>query len=196
MAGRVVPSFTSGPIDLYEAITELTQDNNFAGYQNLGQSQGSLNFGFLDPAIIIHATESQFINGQGGDDTITIIGKTDDIICGGSGNDTIYAGAGNDQLFGGSGADILFGGDGNDLLDNGSRLNQSKPEIFGYTLEKIERTRSLVEIDVRSEDAGLYIRRGWVEIVGWRQGPTGSAEPASCRKMAARVSGLSVFSGR
>ena len=120
MAGRVVPSFTSGPIDLYEAITELTQDNNFAGYQNLGQSQGSLNFGFLDPAIIIHATESQFINGQGGDDTITIIGKTDDIICGGSGNDTIYAGAGNDQLFGGSGADILFGGDGNDTLSGGS----------------------------------------------------------------------------
>lgn len=120
MSVRPVIDIISGPIDWAEAIDELTQDGNIAGYQNLGQSAVSLNSGAPDPAVTIHASQSQFINGQGGDDTITIIGKTDDIIYGGSGNDQINAGAGNDQVYGGSGADILFGGSGNDTLSGGS----------------------------------------------------------------------------
>jgi Ca2+-binding RTX toxin-like protein len=61
------------------------------------------------------------VNGQGGDDTITVApGITAALIAhGGSGNDTITGGAGDDQLFGDAGSDKLFGGLGNDTLLGG-----------------------------------------------------------------------------
>jgi len=114
MVGRIVSGTTSPALaDALELITELSQDNDMTWYQyhNLGPSSSSLQ---------IHATESLFINAQGGDDYISIIGKTDDTVYGGSGNDSIQTGDGNDHLFGGSGDDALIGGNGNDQLSGGS----------------------------------------------------------------------------
>jgi len=105
--------------DWAEYYAELNEDANLAGYQNFGHP--GLFPGYAsDPAITIHATENQFINGQAGNDYIEIIGKTDDTIHGGSGIDEIHAGAGNDTIFGDSGNDILFGNDGNDTLYGGT----------------------------------------------------------------------------
>lgn len=86
----------------------IGEDSDFAGYQNLGSAANSFQ---------IQATQNQFIHGQGDDDYIRIIGRTDDRVYGGSGNDYIDAGDGNDWLNGGSGNDFLIGGAGNDTLD-------------------------------------------------------------------------------
>jgi Ca2+-binding RTX toxin-like protein len=67
------------------------------------------------------------VNGEDGDDTITIAspvsipatingGDGTDSLTGGSGNDVIYGGAGGDGIWGGDGNDSLFGEAGNDGL--------------------------------------------------------------------------------
>jgi Ca2+-binding RTX toxin-like protein len=83
------------------------------------------------------------INGNGGDDTITLAtnvpvpatlrggpgedkltgGAGNDKLVGGPGNDKLTAGAGNDSLFGGSGEDQLSGGNGDDRLLGGSGMD-------------------------------------------------------------------------
>jgi Ca2+-binding RTX toxin-like protein len=94
--------------DLFEFYGELSQDNDRSGYQNLGD-EGTFK--------LITATTNQFINAQGGDDTIIISGNTSDTVYGGSGNDFIDGGRGNDTLRGGSGGnDTINGGSGNDFL--------------------------------------------------------------------------------
>ncbi|NBN79435.1 hypothetical protein GWI72_14255 [Microvirga tunisiensis] len=60
-----------------------------------------------------------FVNGRGGNDTITT-SAGDDVVYGGSGADIITTGKGNDTLVGGSGHDRLLAGDGQDLLEGGS----------------------------------------------------------------------------
>ena len=99
------------PIDLSEYLSELHQDDDRAGFQNLGNAGDH----------IFHtATTNEFINGQGGDDFITVEGNTNDTILGGSGNDDIDAGAGNDIISGGSGDDTILGGAGADQISGGS----------------------------------------------------------------------------
>ncbi len=71
------------------------------------------------------------INGNGGDDTITLAatvpvpatlrgGPGDDRLTGGAGPDKLVGGPGNDRLLGGSGNDSLFGGSGEDQLSGGT----------------------------------------------------------------------------
>jgi Ca2+-binding RTX toxin-like protein len=97
--------------DLFEFYGELSQDNDRSGYQNLGD-EGTFK--------LITATTNQFINAQGGDDTIIISGNTSDTVYGGSGNDFIDGGRGNDTLRGGSGDDDILGSGGNDTINGGS----------------------------------------------------------------------------
>lgn len=71
------------------------------------------------------------INGNGGDDTITLAanvpvpatlrgGPGDDKLSGGNGSDKLVGGPGNDRLTGAGGSDSLFGGSGDDQLSGGS----------------------------------------------------------------------------
>jgi Ca2+-binding RTX toxin-like protein len=93
------------------------------------------------------------INGNGGDDTISLAptvpvpatlrggpgedhlsggagndklvgGPGDDTLIGRGGNDSLFGGSGDDKLLGGSGDDRLLGGSGNDLLLGGSGVNE------------------------------------------------------------------------
>lgn len=97
---------------LAEHYAEVFQDADRAGYLNLGNASNG--------PIWFTATNDAFINCQGGDDTIVMIGTTNDTIHGGSGDDYIDGQAGNDTLFGDSGNDTLRGGDGDDSLFGGS----------------------------------------------------------------------------
>jgi Ca2+-binding RTX toxin-like protein len=97
--------------NLAEFYSELTQDYDRSGYENLGDN---------DTFLLRTATSNQFINAQGGDDTIIISGNTSDTVYGGSGNDFIDGGQGNDTLRGGSGDDDILGSGGNDTINGGS----------------------------------------------------------------------------
>lgn len=137
--------------DNSEALAEyranLVEDNARSGFWNLGSSTLSV---YLD------TTEAQLINGQGGNDTITLEfwSFNDDVVYGGSGHDRIAAGYGrdtlhggsgndellgereNDRLYGGSGHDTLNGGDNDDLLEGGSgrdvlRGGAGKDTLYG-----------------------------------------------------------------
>lgn len=101
----------SSYLTLPEFYTEYYQDLDRAGYENLGDDG---NFVFRN------ATSSQFINAQGGDDTIIIQGNTNDTVYGGSGADVIDGGQGSDTLRGGSGDDDILGGAGADNISGGS----------------------------------------------------------------------------
>lgn len=70
------------------------------------------------------------INGNGGDDTLTLAatvpvpatlrgGPGDDRLVSGAGNDKLVGGPGNDKLTGNAGNDSLFGGSGEDQLSGG-----------------------------------------------------------------------------
>ena len=97
--------------DFAEFIAERNQDDDRSGFQNLGDN---------DSFIVRNATTNQFINAQGGDDTIILQGITNDTVFGGSGDDWIDGGAGNDTLRGGSGTDNILGGAGADIISGGS----------------------------------------------------------------------------
>ena len=82
----------------------------------------------VDPApftLDIGTTENLFVNGNGGDDTITAGNGLANLISltidGGAGNDTITGGDGSDRLVGGDGNDLIIGGRGSDevFLDAG-----------------------------------------------------------------------------
>ena len=97
-------------LQLSEYFSELHQDDNRDGYQNMGS----------DNFLYYSGLNSQLVNGQQGDDTIILEGLHNDVVYGGSGNDTIDAGHGRDTIYGGSGADTIFGGGGRDVLYGGS----------------------------------------------------------------------------
>ncbi|WP_298981845.1 cadherin domain-containing protein [uncultured Roseibium sp.] len=71
--------------------------------------------------------DANYLDGQGGNDTIyggggddTLIGgEGSDFLSGENDNDTLQGDAGSDNLYGGAGNDILEGGSGNDYLDGG-----------------------------------------------------------------------------
>jgi Ca2+-binding RTX toxin-like protein len=96
--------------DWSEYLSELRQDDNRDGYENMGS----------DNFLYYSGSASQLINGQEGADTIILEGLHNDTVYGGSGNDTIDGGAGRDTIYGGSGWDTLFGGAGRDTLWGGS----------------------------------------------------------------------------
>lgn len=113
----IVRNLTINPIvktdytSLSEFFAELNQDNDIAGFENLG---GANTFVFRQ------VTSAQQINAQGGNDTIILNGNTNDTVKGGSGDDTIDAGHGNDVIEGGSGRDNILGGAGADTIKGGS----------------------------------------------------------------------------
>jgi Ca2+-binding RTX toxin-like protein len=93
-----------------EYLSELHQDENRDGYVNMG----------ADNSLYRSDSVDHLINGQQGNDFITLDGLSNDTVYGGSGNDNIDGGAGRDTIYGGSGADTIFGGAGRDTLWGGS----------------------------------------------------------------------------
>ncbi|MES0809965.1 M10 family metallopeptidase C-terminal domain-containing protein [Roseibium sp. SCPC15] len=76
-----------------------------------------------------------YLNGGGGDDTLTGASR-DDTLIGGKGNDTLYGGSGNDTLAGSYGHNVLYGGDGDDILTGGvviegPIIESADDKIFG-----------------------------------------------------------------
>jgi Ca2+-binding RTX toxin-like protein len=67
----------------------------------------------LDLSGLTTVTGLAYVDGAGGNDTVTGTGLADDLR-GGTGNDTLLGGGGNDTLTGGAGADVLNGGEGDD----------------------------------------------------------------------------------
>lgn len=96
---------------LSEYYYNRSQDDARTGYQNLGSG---------DNVRSITSASTQFINAQGGSDTINLFGTGSDIVHAGSGDDFVFAGAGDDEIWGGSGHDTLIGFDGNDEIWGGS----------------------------------------------------------------------------
>ncbi len=95
---------------------------------------------------------ANFLNGEGGDDSLVGNGGNDNLF-GGAGRDTLDGGAGDDRLrgLGGSG-DILIGGLGNDLLDGGAgtdRIVESSNSNFTITATQMTGmgTDSIVDIE-------------------------------------------------
>jgi Ca2+-binding RTX toxin-like protein len=98
------------------------EDRGLDGYQNLGQGNSTGTYA-------TSTTATTLINGQAGNDTITLTGSGNavvyggsglDVIKGASGHDTLDGGTGNDQLNGGGGHDTLYGGAGTDTLVGGT----------------------------------------------------------------------------
>ena len=78
-----------------------------------------VDFGITDGndnyAIPAGSYQGAYLDGQGGNDTLTG-GNMADILLGGAGNDTLKGGGGNDTLTGGTGADTMTGGAGADTF--------------------------------------------------------------------------------
>jgi|694.fasta_scaffold18891_6 Ca2+-binding RTX toxin-like protein len=97
------------------------QDNGIEIIQANGQEiYGGTSFGATTGDVLNFAgitfTGLDFIDGQGGNDTITGSSGAD-FIRGGTDNDSISGGNGADTLNGNAGNDTLIGGEGNDVLD-------------------------------------------------------------------------------
>lgn len=129
---RIALPETEATERLRESMSELREDADLAGYNNLGNGSNIR----LDNGNGV----DKYINGQGGNDLITTFNETfshfgpvtshssgNDTVYAGSGNDTVISGKGNDTLFGGSGNDKLYGGDDQDMLYGGSGHDQ----LFG-----------------------------------------------------------------
>lgn len=114
---------TSGSsIDLTNFWTNGTiagSDVQFASIEGIAGYDGS-NFddifilGTTAPAVF--GNSFYFLNGRGGNDTISGSNFIDSI-SGGDGDDTLTGNGGDDSFDGGAGNDTIFGGDGNDYID-------------------------------------------------------------------------------
>lgn len=93
-------------LDVRDLATGVERGQSFDVVM-LGTSQGdSLDVGVNIASGVASVTDTYYINGGGGNDTIT----------GGSGNNFLVGGAGNDSLIGGDAADSFIGGLGNDVI--------------------------------------------------------------------------------
>jgi Ca2+-binding RTX toxin-like protein len=104
-----------------------------AGPPGAGLGQPQITVAGANGADIIDVTTNgigYLVNGNGGDDTITLItgfgetasvngGAGNDILVGGNGDEELKGGDGNDDIRGGSGNDTLVGGDGTNTLNGG-----------------------------------------------------------------------------
>ena len=98
------------PTDEYYTADKSTAEMRFSDGDDPGKVMGNPD------------SPNDFIDGEGGDDSIKGLDGNDDIT-GGSGDDKLYGGEGNDKLDGGTGDDTLDGGPGNDELTGGSGNN-------------------------------------------------------------------------
>ncbi|MHC5758411.1 esterase-like activity of phytase family protein [Nostoc sp.] len=99
--------------------------------QNITADGGNGN----DVITVVEASGSNNLLGAAGDDTLSVVEGSRQLLFGGSGNDTLSSSGSNNRLNGGSGDDklfsnvndSLFGGDGDDVLfagqGNGDRLS-------------------------------------------------------------------------
>ncbi len=131
------------------SLFEDTRPNQMDQYRSEGGNTSTFNLSNGDDIVTDHWKDAeasgevykiyssgvQRINGQGGNDIISV-SYGDDFVWGGDGNDTIYGqegndtlsgGAGNDELKGGTGNDTLRGGNGNDYLTGG----YGRDELYG-----------------------------------------------------------------
>ena len=119
--------FISSSFNLADNGIEAIQANGQEIYGGSGfgsTSNDNLNF------TGITVTGLDFIDGQGGNDTIQgLVGASQ--IRGGNDNDSILGGLLNDTLRGDAGNDILIGGDGNDILDSDSSNSSGNDSLIG-----------------------------------------------------------------
>ncbi|MGB3406689.1 MAG: calcium-binding protein [Jannaschia sp.] len=142
-------------------VTQVNGADGAGDEFDLRQVDGQAIFNRLNLGLFILTNEEieQFeINGQGGDDSLTVgdltgSGVQSVVFSGGDGNDFLNAsgtatpitadgGAGDDILIGGSGDDILIGGDGADLLIGGGGndilIGGDGTDIFGLVFGSID----------------------------------------------------------
>jgi Ca2+-binding RTX toxin-like protein len=91
--------------DVRDLVSGVERGNMF-DVVTLGTARGD----FIDER---RETESYYINGGMGDDTL-FGGRANDFLVGGAGNDVLAGGRGDDSFIGGGGVDRIFGGAGND----------------------------------------------------------------------------------
>lgn len=122
-------------IRFLEVVAEMNEDQLRSGYNNLGDASGTH---------VLTLSSNVLVNGQGGDDTITVAsndtrsftifgGSGDDVISGGAGADTIRGGSGNDVINAGNGSDTVYGGSGDDIIDDDGGNSLSHDTFYGGT---------------------------------------------------------------
>jgi hypothetical protein len=95
---------------------------------------------------------SEVVNGNAGNDTVTITGSRGVTINGGDGNDILNGGSGNDMLVGGNGNDQLNGGGGDDVLNGGAG---NDTDLGGAGNDRyVFGPATAAEVDVIGETAG------------------------------------------
>ncbi len=142
-------------------VTEVNGADSAGDEFDLRAVEGQAIFNRLNlvPFTLTNEEVEQFeINGQGGDDSLTLgdltgTGVQSVLFSGGDGNDFLNAsgtttpiiadgGAGDDILIGGDGDDILIGGDGSDLLIGGGGsdilIGGTGVDIFGLGFGSID----------------------------------------------------------
>lgn len=103
--------------------------------------------------------KSLYIDGAGGNDTITLDPSVmiDAILKGGAGNDSLSGGSGHDRLYGGAGTNMLYGANGDDILVSIGGANNDK--LIGglgtdsYWLDA-DSTETVTDISVEEAAAG------------------------------------------
>ncbi|MBW4453324.1 MAG: esterase-like activity of phytase family protein [Nostoc indistinguendum CM1-VF10] len=115
--------------------TEEGNDQIFIGQNGPAQNTTADGGNGNDVVTVVEASGSNNLLGAEGDDSLTVIEGSRQLLFGGSSNDTLRSSGSNNRLYGGSGDDklfssvndSLFGGDGDDVLfagqQGGNRLS-------------------------------------------------------------------------
>jgi glycerophosphoryl diester phosphodiesterase len=115
--------------------TEEGNDQIFIGQNSPAQNTTADGGNGNDVVTVVEASGSNNLLGAEGDDSLTVIEGSRQLLFGGSSNDTLRSSGSNNRLYGGSGDDklfssvndSLFGGDGDDVLfagqQGGNRLS-------------------------------------------------------------------------
>lgn len=106
-----------------ELLCEATAIAGFEINGNGGDDTLTIAANVTVPATLRGGPGDDHLTGGAGDDKL-VGGPGSDTLSGRGGNDSLYGGSGDDKLSGGSGDDHLFGGSGNDLLLGGSGANE------------------------------------------------------------------------
>jgi Ca2+-binding RTX toxin-like protein len=103
---------------------------DFGAFEDFDRS-GYLNLGSASDTVSVATSQSAttYVNGQAGDDTITLTGWGKGVVHGGTGRDRLQGGYGDDKLYGDSDMDTIFGGKGNDHLYGGNDTDYLYGEV-------------------------------------------------------------------
>ncbi|WP_347242442.1 esterase-like activity of phytase family protein [Nostoc sp. FACHB-888] len=113
--------------------TEEGNDQIFIGQNGPAQNTTADGGNGNDAVTVVEASGSNNLLGAEGDDSLTVIEGSRQLLFGGSSNDTLRSSGSNNRLYGGSGDDklfssvndSLFGGDGDDVLFAGQQGGNS-----------------------------------------------------------------------